>query len=265
MRFELLGWVVTCAVVGGCANAGSQHVPAGGAKVDSGTTKSDSPSDLSGFGEFTGDMATPITPKGCIVAGVAGSFDAQSGKCVYRICANNAECTAKAAPITGIGARPIDGRFPVAATITNVSNVTATYPAVSVPNATNLCAHYGAEYWAHTRRADVPNCGADYGMARASNSTGGFSAQEFPLCALAYASVPNNSSGVPDSAFQVTGIPIIDSVWCKKAPDTTGADNGIVPPAFNSFNALPFDTDPHDNNDPRYVGQPVDPGSGGGA
>ncbi len=254
MRLGRLEWVVVFGLVGGCANAGAPYVPGGGAKLDSGTNKSDSPSDLSGFGELNADMATPIAPKGCIVAGVAGAFDAQSGKCVYRICANSAECTAKASPITGIGARPIDGRFPVAATIKNVSNVTATYPEVSTSNATNLCAHYGGDYWAHTRRADVPNCGSNYGMARASNATGGFTAQEYPLCTLAYASVPNNSSGVPDSSFQVTGIPIIDSVWCKKTPDTTGADNGIVAPALNSFNALPFDTDPHDNNDPRYVG-----------
>lgn len=261
MRIGRWGWALVSGtwLVAGCASAVS---PIGSATspVDGGG-KADTPSDLAGFG-VTVDAA--MAPSGgCSVGGVAGAIDSSSGKCVYRLCASSTECTAKASPMSGIGARPIDGRFPVMATITNLSNVTDTYPAVSTPNATALCARYGSEYWAHVRKATLPSCGSGYGLARASNASGAFDAQDYPLCSLAYAAFPNNPTGKPDSAFPITGIPLIEEVWCKKTAESTGAATGVTPPTFNSFNTLPFDTDPHDNYDPRY--QYVDPGGGGGA
>jgi hypothetical protein len=163
--------------------------------------------------------------------------------------------------MSGIGARPIDGRFPVTATITNVSGVMGTYQATSTPNATALCARYGADYWAHLRRADMPNCGYNYGLGIASNTMGAFDAEDYPLCLLTYADTPGNVTGLPDYSFQASGIPIIDQVWCKKTADTLGAPTGVNPPAFNSYNTLTFDADPHDNSDPRYQYMPP---SGGG-
>jgi hypothetical protein len=269
-----------------------------GSQVDGGTAKADAPSDLAGFtyndaaapyndaaapsrddaaipyadAATAYDAASPVPDAtvapmlGCTVGGSAGSIDTASGKCVYQLCANDSECTNKAAPMTGIGTRPLDGRFPVTVTITNVASVSGTYQAASTPNAVALCARYGADYWAHVRRAVTPTCGAKYGLANASNPNGSsFDAEDYQLCLLSYSDFPGNVTGLPDSAFQVSGIPIIDQVWCQKTADSKGTPTGITPPAINSYNALPFDTDPHDNSDPRYQLPPPPPIEGGGA
>ena len=253
--------VLPCFVVG-CAKGAPIGASTHGSGVDLGEGNG---------GAYIADAATfmsdgahsdgAVAGSGCTALGNSGVIDAASGQCVFRVCASSTECTTKALPIGGIGARPLDGRFPVTATITNVSLVTATYQAVSIPNATNLCAKYGAGYWAHVRRADVPSCGYNYGLTAPSGVAGAFDAADLPLCSLAYASVFGNASGVPDASFSVTGIPIIEAVWCKKAADTTGGPGTVTPPAFGSYNALPFDTDPHDNSDPRY--QPAATGGNG--
>ncbi len=155
------------------------------------------------------------------VAGIPTSGTIVSGKCIFDLCdgTTSADCTNK----VGTG-HELDGRLPTA-----------------ISNAQNLCKKYGADYdyYDMNRLTVHPSCGYYYGLSYPTNTSGGFTWTQDPLCL------------VTD-----TGFPVIGTVWCSV---TTPANSylpeaGVLPTLTKGYyNSVPFDADPHDNTDPRYT------------
>ncbi len=183
-------------------------------------------------GAWTGDANYSLlscpTPQGCSISlttptgiqVVGGNYNSATGKCVFPVCngANSSDCDTK----TDAG-REIDARLP---------QMTA--------NVKNLCKKYNADYdfYYVQRTSVIPNCGYYYGLAYATNTTGGFSWNQQPLCYV-----------------RDTGFPVPTAVWCSQ---TTPAGRFLPEPGSlptltkGTYNSVPFDSDPHDNSSPRY-------------
>ncbi len=157
-------------------------------------------------------------------SGVVGSYNSATGLCIFKACSSNADCISK------VGAASyLDGRQPQTLT-----------------NGINFCNAAGAQYYSQARVTVRPNCGYYYNLNNAIDSAGHFAGSQVPLCYLS----------------ADTGIPTISEVWCMKAPASTNTTPFSGQPASGSMNTLPYDSDPHDNSDPRYA-PPPPPDNGG--